>query len=97
LYLRAPEAPRGLVILSGACLKANVWREKAKERSGKTFFLSHGEQDPVLSIKGAQKLETILTQAGMKGRLIRFSGGHEIPLKVMDELGKYLKSTIDNK
>lgn len=90
LYLQAPEAPMGLVILSGACLKADVWREKAKERAGKSFFLSHGEQDPVLSIKGSQKLETHLTQAGMKGRLLRFQGGHEIPLKVIDEVGKYL-------
>jgi len=92
LYLQAPEAPMGLVILSGACLKADVWREKAKSRTGKSFFLSHGEQDPVLSIKGSQKLETILTQSGMKGRLMRFPGGHEIPLKVLNEAGKYLSS-----
>lgn len=92
LYLQAPEAPMGLVILSGSCLKADVWREKAKDRAGHSFFLSHGEQDPVLSIKGSQKLETILTQSGMKGKLVRFPGGHEIPLKVITEVGKYMSS-----
>lgn len=91
LYLSAPETPLGLVILSGTCLQADVWREKAKTRIGKTFFQSHGEQDPILSIKGAQKLETILTQSGMKGRLLRFSGGHEIPTKVLQEMTKYIE------
>lgn len=90
LYLNAPETPRGLVILSGTCLQADEWREKAKQRAGKAFFMSHGEGDPVLSLKGAQKLETILTQSGMKGRLMRFQGGHEIPRQVMMEVGKYL-------
>jgi phospholipase/carboxylesterase len=90
LYLNAPEAPLGLVMLSGACLHADLWREKAKDRTGKTFFLAHGESDPVLSIKGAQKLETILTQSGMKGRLMRFQGGHEIPPHVLAEVSKYI-------
>ncbi len=90
IYLRAPDNPLGLIILSGACLHANQWRESAKQRAGKAFFLSHGENDPVLSIKGAQKLETILTQGGMKGRLLKFSGGHEIPPIVMVEMAKYL-------
>jgi phospholipase/carboxylesterase len=90
MYLRAPESPLGLVVLSGACLHADQWREKARDRSGKTFFLAHGEQDPVLSIKGAQKLETILTQSGMKGRLNKFSGGHEIPSNILVELSKYI-------
>ncbi len=90
LYLNALEAPLGLVILSGTCLQADQWREKAKTRAGKTFFLSHGEQDPVLSIRGAQKLETILTQSGMKGRLTKFSGGHEIPQNILIEVSKYI-------
>ena len=94
LYLSAPEAPLGLVMLSGTCLHANQWREKAAQRAGKAFFLSHGEQDPILPIKGAQKLETILTQSGMKGRLLRFNGGHEIPPAVMVELSKYINTRL---
>lgn len=90
LYLSAPETPLGLIMLSGACLHADQWREKAKLREGKTFFLAHGEQDPVLAYKGAQKLETVLTQSGMKGRLMRFSGGHEIPPSVLVEVAKYI-------
>ncbi len=92
LYLQAPESPMGLIVLSGTCLKINDWKEKAKNRAGKSFFLSHGEHDPILSIKGAQKIETILTQSGMKGRLIRFQGGHEIPMKIITEIGTYLNN-----
>lgn len=90
IYMSAPEPPLGLVMLSGACLHADQWREKAKARTGKNFFLAHGEADPVLSLKGAQKLETILTQSGMKGRLMKFSGGHEIPPQVLVEVSKYI-------
>lgn len=95
LYLKAPETPRGLVILSGTCLHADEWRAQSKMREGKAFFMSHGTQDPVLSIKGAQKLETILTQSGMKGRLMRFQGGHEIPPDVMKEVGRYLEVRLN--
>ncbi|MEY4617284.1 MAG: hypothetical protein RJB66_2244 [Pseudomonadota bacterium] len=94
LYLNAPESPLGLVILSGTCLHADQWREKAKSRAGKAFFLSHGESDQVLSIRGSQKLETILTQGGMKGRLQRFAGGHEIPPPVLSEVRKYLEARV---
>ncbi len=92
LYLRAPESPAGLVILSGTLLNQKEWSDLATKRAGETFFQSHGQSDPVLGFKQAQKLETVLTQNGMKGSLIGFKGGHEIPMPILQKLGVYLQN-----
>jgi phospholipase/carboxylesterase len=90
LYLRAPETPAGLVIMSGTLLRQEEWKKHVPARNGQRFFQSHGSTDPVLGIKQAQKLETLLTQNGMKGSLLTFRGGHEIPGAVITKIGDYL-------
>lgn len=92
LYLRAPETPAGLVIMSGTLLHQEEWKKLIPARAGQRFFQSHGEIDPVLGFKQAQKLETLLTQNGMKGSLLKFRGGHEIPPQVMLKISEYLNS-----
>ena len=91
LYVNAPEAPKGLVILSGALINKIEWRSKAPSRTGKKFFLSHGKNDMVLSIRGASQLESLFTQAGMKGSLLTFPGAHEIPPVVIERVANYFK------
>lgn len=90
LYLRAPETPAGLVIMSGTLLHQEEWKKLVPAREGQKFFQCHGEMDPVLGFKQAQKLETLLTQNGMKGSLLKFRGGHEIPPQVLVKVGEYL-------
>jgi phospholipase/carboxylesterase len=94
IFLRAPESPKGLVILSGTTMHADKWRELAKSRKGIPFFMSHGDSDQVLGVKYAQMAETIFTQAGMTGRLNRFSGGHEIPESILQKLGGFLTTLL---
>jgi phospholipase/carboxylesterase len=92
LFLHAPVAPRSLLIFSGALICQDEWKELAPKRKGHTFFQSHGKNDTVLAYKGAQQLETLLTQAGMKGRLQGFSGAHEIPLQTLQQATEYLRT-----
>ena len=92
LFLRAPQAPKGLIILSGALLNKTEWKDLATHRAGSKFFLSHGTKDTVLAHKGAAQLETILTGAGLKGSLMTFEGGHEIPMPVIQKTNEYLTS-----
>jgi phospholipase/carboxylesterase len=92
LYLNAPEIPKGLIILSGTLLHADKLRPLVVSRAKKSFYLAHGERDEVLPIQGARRLETLLTQGGMKGRLITFNGGHEIPMGVIEGVGSYINS-----
>jgi phospholipase/carboxylesterase len=92
IYLSAPEKPQGLILFSGALINKPEWKEKISNRSGGTFFQSHGQSDAILSHKGAQQLEGFLNQFGVKGRLHSFSGGHEIPMEVIAKANEYLKS-----
>jgi phospholipase/carboxylesterase len=92
LALRAPEAPRGLMILSGNLINEKAWRELAPRRKGLKFFQSHGLADPILGHKGAVRLNEVLTAGGLEGKLLTFEGGHAIPPEVLDGMSRYLDS-----
>lgn len=92
LYLRAPETPKGLVIMSGTLVHQDEWKKYIPTRAGQKFFQSHGQMDQVLGFKQAQQLETLLNQNGMKGSLLSFRGGHEIPAQVLQKIGEYINS-----
>ncbi|MDZ4676755.1 MAG: esterase [Oligoflexia bacterium] len=91
LTLYAPEPPKGLIIMSGALLDGKIWAEKAKNRTGLSFYQSHGTRDDLLGLQGAQALEKTLLDAGLKGKLQTFSGGHEIPQEVLHGVNNYLR------
>ncbi|MFP5519113.1 MAG: alpha/beta hydrolase [Bdellovibrionia bacterium] len=90
LYLKAPTHPAGLVILSGTLLNQEEWKGAVTQRQGQPFFMSHGTQDSILGIKQAQQLESLLTMGGLKGSLLSFRGGHEIPVPVLRGVSQYL-------
>jgi phospholipase/carboxylesterase len=92
LDLHAQETPKGLIIMSGTLLHADKLRSLVPQRVNQSFYLSHGERDDVLSVQGARRLETLLSQGGMKGRLVTFNGGHEIPMAVLQGVGNYINS-----
>lgn len=94
LALHAPEQPLGLVVLSSSILNKEEWKAKIAQRKDLPFYQSHGENDAVLSLKNAQRLETFLTQGGLKGRLQKFPGGHEIPAPVISRLGSWLNDLL---
>ncbi|MDE2039173.1 MAG: hypothetical protein KGO96_06265 [Elusimicrobia bacterium] len=94
LALRAPENPRGLVLLSGNLINAAAWRRLAPARRGLPFFQSHGSVDPILGFPGALKLEALLRGAGLKGRLLRFEGGHAIAPEVLESLRDFLSRLV---
>lgn len=91
LALKAPESPRGLIVLSGNLINQDEVKKLAPSRKGLSFFMSHGQQDQVLPVKGAQKLEGAFSNAGLRGKLHLFQGGHEIPLDVISKLNSFLK------
>lgn len=92
IFLNAPEAPKGLIIMSGALICKDDWKQKAQNRKGSKFFQSHGQSDGVLAHRGGAQLETMLISSGMEGRLMTFQGGHEIPMNVIAKMNEYLKT-----
>ncbi|MFW5802017.1 MAG: alpha/beta hydrolase [Spirochaeta sp.] len=99
--LRAPEPPAALVLLSGGLVAHHRWEGLAAElpdRWGKDIsvplFQSHGIQDPILDVVGAEALYEILTASVFDGGFHSFAGGHTIPLDTMAELTGFLASVI---
>jgi phospholipase/carboxylesterase len=91
LFLHAPKNPRGLLLFSGALVNKVDWKPLVPQRAGARFFICHGTQDPVLPHRSAQQLETMLNAGGMKGGLVSFAGGHEIPPQAILKANEYLK------
>lgn len=92
LYLQAPETPKGLLSFSGSLVRKSVWQKLMPARKNKRVFLSHGEQDPVLPIKGTFALQTLLKQNEIQTDLITFAGGHEIAWKAIEKAKNYMQN-----
>lgn len=54
-------------------------------------FQSHGISDPVLPYSMAQRLESKFNKSLNSYEFHPFSGGHEIPLDIIEKLGKFLQ------
>ncbi|HVK60760.1 MAG TPA: hypothetical protein VM432_04380 [Bdellovibrionales bacterium] len=94
ITLHSEEPPAGLALLSGTLVCENDWKELAPKKSGFKFFQAHGTFDQVLSYAYAERLEKLLLASGWRGKLQRFSGGHEIPPEVVIQLGAYLRQVL---
>lgn len=86
----APKKCKGLLLFSGTLLQEESWKKQATFLKDVLFFQSHGMYDPLLPFTRAKALETLLLQAGLKGKLHSFEGGHTIPSTVLSQLGKTL-------
>lgn len=92
IALTAKRKPDGLVLMSGVLLDEPNWKKLAAKLSGVRFIQSHGKNDVILGYEFGEKLFEMLTDAGLDGNFIQFSGGHEIPPKVIQQIASFLKS-----
>lgn len=90
LLLHSPHKLGGLLIFSGTLFLKEKWQTLAPLHGGTPFFQSHGINDPLLPLKGAEELSSLLQNAGLKGSLLTFPGGHEIPSPILLKLNAFL-------
>ncbi|GAB6091247.1 alpha/beta hydrolase [Spirochaeta dissipatitropha] len=101
--LRAPKPPAGLMILSGALVARERWAALASElpsRWGKDIqvpvYQSHGRQDAILDIVGAEELQELLSESGVFcGELAYFSGPHTIPFEILKDIAAFIDETAN--
>jgi phospholipase/carboxylesterase len=87
-------APQGLVVLSGTPVSLSTWVAGMPKREGLRVLQSHGERDPLLSFDAAQELRAAMKGAGLQVEWIPFRGGHEIPMPVLDGLGRFINDVV---
>jgi phospholipase/carboxylesterase len=91
--LHAPEPFAGIVLMSGALISADRWRDAAKQTGAQIHALaSHGRADPLLPFEGGEALRTLLEDAGARVEWVPHNGQHEIPPVVLDRLGAFARS-----
>jgi phospholipase/carboxylesterase len=86
--------PAGLVLWSGCPINATVWQQKAPRLSGLRVFQSHGTEDVVLPYLAGRLLTQLLSNSGLAVEFHEFSGGHQIPFPVLQELPAFLKKCL---
>lgn len=94
LSLNSFEKAAALLLLSGTLVNEEQWKKLAHQHAGMPFFQSHGLQDPILPIQGAVELAKVLQEGGLKGKLLTFKGGHEIPQPILVEIRKFLTTHL---
>jgi len=82
--------PRGLVILSGTPVNLQAWKVGMASKPEVPVFQSHGRHDPLLSFQAAEQLRDEMRESGLSTEWVPFRGGHEIPMPVLEGLGRFL-------
>lgn len=80
-----------LFLLSSTIVDKKLWDEKGDSLKQLSIYQSHGTSDPVLPVIGAYKLKEILDKFPQY-RFREFSGGHEIPLPIIEDLSEFLNA-----
>ena len=93
LALRSDRPIAALVQLSTARITADAWIPRLASRRGVRLFKSHGRSDRDLSFAWAESFKDELVSAGWNVEWCPFDGGHEIPLRVLRALKKFLNET----
>lgn len=83
---------RGLILLSGNLVAQDRYPNAPRPLP---FYQSHGTKDPILPMLGAKRLEEKLQGLNFQGSLHTFEGGHEIPMKVINEVKNFLQNLAD--
>ncbi len=84
----------GLVFMSGSIISGDSWFSSIPHRSGLPVFQSHGTDDPLLSCNVARQLRDAFMGGGLEVDWNEFRGGHEIPIQVLEELGRFLRKVF---
>jgi phospholipase/carboxylesterase len=90
ICLRDTNKPNGLILMSGTLVMKNEWSKMLSSAKSVPFFQSHGKNDAILGYVFAEKLNSFLTDGGMSGDFVAFSGGHEIPPKVIASIAQFI-------
>ncbi|HEX8698086.1 MAG TPA: dienelactone hydrolase family protein [Myxococcaceae bacterium] len=92
--LRLEERPAALTILSGTVLTRDEWRTRAAARRELPVFQGHGEYDDILPFHTAERLHTLLKEAGMSVDFFPFDGPHTIAPEELKALSDFLVARL---
>ena len=81
--LHYPEQLGGLIVWSGTLLNETVWTQAAQRAEKLNVMVTHGSEDTILPLAGAEALRDMLTAAGHSVKYAEFRGPHTIPMEAL--------------
>ena len=90
----ARPAPAGILAFSGFMPTVPGWEPDMDERRGLPVQISHGRQDPVISIEFARAAVARLTEGGLAVDYREFDGGHWIDPYDLERAQAFLAATL---
>lgn len=82
----------GLLLLSTVAVDVESLRQQLEAVPPVPFLQSHGQMDPILNMGQGKILFDLLQDQGFTGQWCEFRGGHEIPMPVLSQAQKFMKS-----
>jgi phospholipase/carboxylesterase len=92
--LRTDRALAGLVLLSTTLLCRQDWEPLLAARKALPVLQTHGRSDPLLPHRMAVELRDLLRAAGCDVEWVEFNGGHEVPMSVIEALGRFIRKCV---
>lgn len=83
-----------LILLSGTTVNEEAWAEHFAGRRHLPIFIAHGRHDPVLSFDIMNRFQQRLKTFGMDVTWYPFSGGHEIPMDVVEQVNGFVRRVL---
>lgn len=87
---KSPSLVSGLMLFSATFIAEDIWKKCINTPPHFPVFQSHGNSDPVLPLKEGRRLKDYLEAQGFSLEYHEFSGGHQIPIEVMERAGDFL-------
>lgn len=88
------KSPDAVVLMSASLVDEENWKRLIPQRKGLAYIQSHGTNDPILSFEGGKKLNSLLNTSGWRGDFVSFTGGHEIPMSVLDRVKSFIAKQL---
>ncbi len=95
--LRIPELVAGLVSLSGYCPAEIVPEETLVQHDGLPLLMTHGLQDPVISITQGRASRDVLACLPLALDYREYPMGHEINMACLQDVSAWLVQQLDKK
>jgi phospholipase/carboxylesterase len=90
---RGRPSPAGIIALSGFIPAVEGW-EPDLDRPGLPVWISHGRQDPVISVQFARDARDLLSSAGLDVSYHESDAGHQVDPRTVAELPGWVGDVI---
>jgi phospholipase/carboxylesterase len=85
-------APQAVLAFSGFIPTVEGWEPETEGREATSFFVTHGRQDPVISVEFARRAVALLERGGLSPEYLETDYPHAIPQQAAERAREVLEA-----